>query len=360
MTGLDVTTAQGAIETALAYPRQIHEAAAAAQGVALGPWVMAVQCNFGPSDKNVFTDQYDVDFTGLRTQLQSTLAAAEDQASQFLDDFAFVRTWMSQTLPATSAAVVSAATAVTTAVDALRSTGTLTPAQVEAVVAGLQVLLDTLRTGSDQLSSGLQGLAAFAVSQEQYGTQVQGVAANVSSVAQGALADIRNSLSSFPCGAADGERQLDAFTAQFTTASQSFATIFAGLASNTTATQQALSLLVGTVLVVDNDYRPIVAEVQQGQGSAVGSALQELHLDVAQREWASLAAYAQQQLQTERAALAAQLHASVVMTPTPRVSPAAARAGSRSAGSRATASAAAVAAATARIERVLAAVYGPA
>lgn len=347
MTRLDVTAVQGAIETAAAYPRQIHTSAAAAQAVALGPWVLAISCKYGQSDKNTFSERTEIDFTSLRTQLQSTLAAAEDQAGQFLGDFAFIRTWMAQTLPATSAAVASASAVVTTAMEALRSTGTLTPAQVTAVVTELEGLLGTLKTGSDELTSGMQGLAAFAASQQQYGTEVQDVAAHVSSAAQGYLTAVRNSLGSAPCGSGDGMRQLDAFAAQFTAASQSFETIFSGLASETTAAQQALSLLIGTVLSVDNDYRPVLTQVKQGQSSDIGSALQNLHLDIASREWATLAAYASQQLQAERQALATQLYAGMPMSTAPQILKAVAMAGS-------------AAAATAQIDRVLADVYGPA
>ena len=300
---MNVQEAQKAVMVATQYPGKIHSAALAAQAVALGPWVLHVSCKYGTSDKASASYNTNVDFGALRAQLQGTLRSAEQQATQFLTTFNFVKTWLAQTLPRISGQFTAAAQAEAAAMSALRQRGSITPAERSKLINSLNTLIASLQTSSDELTKGVQGLSSFALSQQNYGQQILAVVQRVTAAAQKELQNIQAQIKTQPCGQGDGTRQLMNFILQFTNASVRFQNIFANLSNDTKAANDAVSLLMGTVLNFINKYRPVIKQIEQTQDSQLGGALQLLHLSIATSQWKDLASYAGSQLQVERQAL---------------------------------------------------------
>ena len=314
MTDLDVTASAAAIATALGYPRQIHSAAIAAQGVALGPWHLSVRCNYGSSDKNSYSSDAVCDFSAQRATLQSAMFAAEKQADQFLSSFNFVSTWVATTLPATAASFADASAPVAAAIAASQA-GSLTQPQIDAATGALATLLGFLQQSSTDLTDGIRGLAAYSVQVENYAGQIQQVVNGLTTSAQSTIDIIQNSLGSMPCGTGDAQNQLNGFRAQFTTASGQLQSTFNALAGQTRDANNAIGLLLGTVVTFVSSYQGVIGQVRQAQAQTVGSLLEGLRLDIAARQWQTLASDAGTQLGAERRALGADLVAAAAALP---------------------------------------------
>lgn len=308
MVNMDVAAAQNAVKVASQYPNQIHAAAAAAAGVPLGPWHLSVSCKYGQSDKYTASYNEMVDFKRQRTQLQTLLANAEKQAAQFVTKFNFVKVWMGQSLPETCAAFDKAFNAEEAAMSAQKKQGKIPPEARAALIASLDGLMATLQASSEALSAGSQGLAAFSLNQEKYGAQINGVIASMSATGQNALASMRANIAHQPCGSADGMRQMQNFVTQFDAATKRFRTIFETLTGNTKAANDAVSLLMGTVLNFQNGYRPVITKVKQAEDAKLATVMQNFHLSVARGQWQQLEEFARSQLQSERQALAQSLN----------------------------------------------------
>ena len=306
MSELDVSAARDAIATAVAYPRQIHAAAVAAQGVSLGPWRLSVHCNYGTSDANSYGTDMQCDFSTQRATLQSTMSAAEIQAGQFLSNFQFMSTWVDQTLPATAAAFTNASTPVQAAIAASRA-GTLTQAGIDAATNALQSLLGLLQQSSTALTGGMSNLASYALQQEGFGAQIQQVLNGLTTSAQNTINAIQSSLGTMPCGSGDAANQLNGFRSQFTVASGQLQSIFSTLQTQTGAAKSALATLIGTVLNFVNAYQGVITQVRQAQAQDVGSMLEGIRLQIAAGQWQTLANDAGNQLNGERQALRSDL-----------------------------------------------------
>jgi hypothetical protein len=303
---MDVSAAKAAVQTAVTYPRLIHEAALRAQSIALGPWTVSISCNYGTSDANHYLRSLSVDFAMTRTQLQQALAIAESRAETFLDHFNFVRVWMGETMPLTSTLFATAAQSVDTAV-AANQNGTLTQAMVDAARHELSELASSLQDNSKQLSDGLAGLAQFNIQLGNCGQQIQHALGTLKSTAQNEIAQAIEMARSAPCGGDGAMSQIAAFQAQLATSGSALDSTFTTLAGQTRDAENAVAVLQGTVLNLLGNYRGVLDQLKTVEAQAAASMMQKIRLMVASNAWKDLTQYATAQLGNERAQLQAQL-----------------------------------------------------
>lgn len=307
MDDLDVRSVQSAITTIVQFPLTIHTAATSAQGIPLGPWSVGGSCHYGLSDMYTKSWSSTVDFSDVRSELQSTLTAAEQHAASFLTSFASVHSWLGTDLPATSAAFSAAATVESQALAEIQQSGTVTPATQAALAEKLKNTLSLLQQGSRDLTQGSQDIARYSEEQDAYTAQVGTAVRTVSSTVQNALNRLQADVSANPCGQSEAQRQFASHRDQFVSATASFQALFSALKQQTEAASNAVALLIGTVQTAQNKYQPILTQIQSAPGATVNAALQNLHLSIAGGLWSDLATFAANQLSTAQTQFAAEL-----------------------------------------------------
>ena len=246
------------------------------------------------------TREYHAAFNTHIPEPHSHLGEALKQAVRHSEtlpvSFKPVNDWFQQTLPRFNTSFAEASARILAIADEISAGEGPTAEQRREVASLLDGLSTSLEQGSEKLKTGLGVLATF--QQKLVAIQQEITEANkyLEAEAQQAIDGLHAIINKQPCGQDQARSELGGIQREFNNAVNTSTAALSALEELTNDADNALSLLMGTVINFVAHYEQVSDEVEQAQSAELGSVIQELHLDVARAAWDDLAAYATAQM----------------------------------------------------------------
>lgn len=290
----DITAASKAIHTIVEFPVELDQVAQTVSRIPFGPYGISVACSYGPSccEKKA---SYSYSFSISKAPLEKVLQVAEGHAKTFFDSFKDVQDWLNG-LPAFSKLFSDNANAAIATIAQIPPGGKPTPQQQAALTKNFNAILTGLASGKTQLNGGVQGVAAYLQQQQALATEIRNTENQLQTANARALSAMQQSLAGKPCGQAEAKAQFAADSASNQASVQQFKTAFATLATQTSAANTAVGLLLSTVLDYAQEINPIIGEIKSASGQDLSNFMRKLDVQTAIDLWNTLATTASKSL----------------------------------------------------------------
>ncbi|MGC2400411.1 MAG: hypothetical protein WA510_11530 [Acidobacteriaceae bacterium] len=294
------TALSNSLSTLAQFQASLANSSQIVSNASLGPYSISGSCGYDCWGKLCIMNQHwswQVDFSGTRVPLQQVLQVIQQQYQQFSPTMTSVSTWETSTLPAFSNTFTNAANAILALNTQIQQNGgTTTQQQRQQIASEFQQIETGIQQSSGALNTAIQALSQYMQQQQAEQTSIASLSQNVqNSIDQEITQTQKNFIPTLHCGQSDATKAISGMENQF---NQSFQQIEVSVGSMQTSAQtanQALSLLTGSLISLQSSYSLADQQIQQSQASPV-PIIQNLHLDVAEKTWQGLAAYAAQQL----------------------------------------------------------------
>ena len=290
----DITAASKAIHTIVEFPVELDQVAQTVSRIPFGPYGISVACSYGPSccEKKA---SYSYSFSISKAPLEKVLQVAEGHAKTFFDSFKDVQDWLNG-LPAFSKLFSDNANAAIATIAQIPPGGKPTPQQQAALTKNFNAILTGLASGKTQLNGGVQGVAAYLQQQQALATEIRNTENQLQTANARALSAMQQSLAGKPCGQAEAKAQFAADSVSNQASVQQFKTAFATLATQTSAANTAVGLMLSTVLDYAQEINPIIGEIKSASGQDLSNFMRKLDVQTAIDLWNTLAKTASQSL----------------------------------------------------------------
>ena len=297
----DITAASKAIHTIVEFPVELDQVAQTVSRIPFGPYGISVACSYGPSccEKKA---SYSYSFSISKAPLEKVLQVAEGHAKTFFDSFKDVQDWLNG-LPAFSKLFSDNANAAIATIAQIPPGGKPTPQQQAALTKNFNAILTGLASGKTQLNGGAQGVAAYLQQQQALATEIRNTENQLQTANARALSAMQQSLAGKPCGQAQAKVQFEIESASNKVSVGQFNSAFATLATQASAANTAVGLMLSTVLDYAQQINPIITEIHSASGQDLSNFMRKLDVQTAIKLWTTLANTASQSLRQKQGVL---------------------------------------------------------
>jgi hypothetical protein len=278
----------------------LSTASSVISGINLGPFQLGGSCDYDCFIGiciHTCNWSWKLDFTNVREPLQDAVAQLTQAAGQFGTAFEPTRAWLKTTLPQFSTDFATQAKVILDTNASIPTGGNPTPAQVQAVQSAFQAIVDGLGTGQQQMNGATEAMAQFNLLISAKETMLGELGANIQASIDDWIQKTQNDfVSGLPCGGGDADNQVNNAVNTFNSSFAYMQGYFTQVAQDGQAVAIATDQFVGTLTNIQAQYADVLQQVKAAQGYPA-SVIQNLHLDIAQNEWAQLAQFAAEQIQ---------------------------------------------------------------
>lgn len=299
--GADLTGARQAVQALGDFQRSLGDLRQAA-ALPLGPYPLETQCSwcsehawwgFGTcTETTTRTQRATVDFSWTRGQLMGLLNQAQAQTERFNAGYAPTQAWL-RGMPGLTRSMQSTADLVQSVQQQIRAGQGPNDTQRQQVAQSLQALVDEFGASSRQVSGSTAVLTGFLQAQSQSRVAIQQAIAGADQSARDALARFETDTRTWQCQ--DGlAARFEQMRNDFAVTMQRIAQVFQQLQAHSQSAEAGLATMSGTLVSAQGDIQAILTQLRAAQADRLGSFLEQLHLDSANRQWQQLAQYAAQ------------------------------------------------------------------
>jgi hypothetical protein len=298
--GQDVGPVREAIAELRRFPTAVESVTSHIQASSFGPFHLGGSCDYSCFIGICFKTynwSWSPDFSWLKDDLGRRYTYVSDVSRQFDGSFAPVRSWLVGTLPQFSAQLDAAAVRMQTAEGVIIDPASSPEAKAAArgeIERSIAEVLGLLERSTTDLRGGVSSMSGYNQRLTEALRNVENSRAGMEHMLSQAQGVLDPFASGMPCddGAARGgyDAIKNAVRGQFD------GVLRAAEQAGVTAgrSDHAVSLILGSVLNVQNQYQGVLQKLRAAEISPPG-AVQQLRLNVATAAWRDLAAYAQQQ-----------------------------------------------------------------
>ncbi len=297
----DVNGARQAV-AAFGQLRQNLQAMQGAMGAPLGPYELATQCTWcsehawwglGTCTQETTRKQSTrIDFEWTRARVGSLIGQAQALAANFPAAYAPAQAWL-RGVPTFNATFQQASDIVLKVRDEIKAGQGPNDGQKVRVTQALQAVVTGLQASRQQLDASTGSLASYLQRQSTVRAQMSEAIGGAARSADEAWTKYKQDTNTWQCH--DGlDARFNQMKAHFTGSTQRISTSFQNVDASSRAAEQALATMTATLVSAQGDYQSILKQVQAAQKDQLGSFIEQLHLDVARRQWQQLADYAAQ------------------------------------------------------------------
>lgn len=267
-------------------------AVSAVNAANFGPFTNEGSCTFDCSTKKAYWD-WTTDYTNWARQTLGQLILGMEFLGPFTNAFAPAQQWATSGLPGYGSKITAAINDIRQIDAVIKSTGTETPAQQQALAADFGTALSQVNSSLGEANAALQSLAGFlsrivgrSISPQPYQTQVD----------NWITTDMNNSVAKAPCGADDMRSQFVAMKSAVDASFVSLQTPFNNVNSQYNAAVGAGDVVAGVFLNIQTKSQLVTDFLTKAQNVSPTSPLRGPYLNIAASDWADLVTYSQTQL----------------------------------------------------------------